>query len=512
MTATKDLEGLASDLSFLLEAARQAGAYAAEAAGTRGRSMHCRTRHGIREEVGWAEEESFSLRVLAEVKSDSAQKATQEATGTTAKTTTGTALAEAVATCSLPPTKDTATRAALRKETLGKLAARASEMARLAPPDPWLGLATSDELTSHPKPPSLGADDLELHETADPPTATDLAQDCAALEAASRAVKGVTAIAEAEAHWGASESLLLASNGISDTRRGTLSGRVVAAVAGSGTEMQVDWHGHSARWREDLESCEELGTEAGRRVVAKQNPILPPAGGRATVVFEPRVAAVFLAALAAAANGEALLRGTSFLCGHEQETLLPQGLRLVDEPLRPRGHSARTQDAEGLACADLTLYENGSFVRPFLDLARARQMGVASTANARGAGTSKSCGASNLCLRGGAVSVEELHNQASATGEVAIFVTDLLGHGLNSITGDWSQGFQGFLIEQGTATRAISGATLAGNLRDFLPQMLVGDDLKLRTGHDVPSLLIPHLALGVASPVASPTTEPTAQA
>ncbi len=476
-------ESLANDLTFLLQAAKRAGAYGAEAAVVRGKSIHCHTRNGIREEIGWSEEESFSLRVLAEVKDS------QNAT----------ALAEAVATCSLPPAKNMSGRATLRKESLGVLATRAGEMARLAPPDPWLGLATQDELAQSRTEQSSNRQGLDLWEDAPPPTASDLAQECAALEAASRAVPGVTAVAEAEAHWGESDSLLLASNGVERQTKNSFSGRSVAAVAGSGTEMQVDWESHSAAWREDLESCEELGTGAGRRVVAKQNPVLPPNQGRATALFEPRVARVLLGALAAAANGEALVRGTSFLLGYEEELLLPPELRLVDEPLRRRGHHSREYDAEGLACADLVLYEKGTFARPFLDLARARQMGLPATGNARGAGGSKSCGASNLCLRGGTLALEELRQQACQTGEVAVYVTDLLGHGLNAVTGDWSQGFQGFLLEQGAPTRAISGATLAGNLRSFLPQIIAGDDLRLRTGSDSPSLLIPHLALGVAS-------------
>ena len=483
MTDEENSNVLADDLALLLAEAKRAGAYQAEAAGVCGQALHCRTRGGLREEVGWAEEQAFSLRVLAEVQ--------DEANG-------GTSLAEAVATCSLPAKKEGA-KAPSDKERLARLATlaeRAGEMARLAPPNPWLGLATDDEL--HHAQADKATPPLELCEEARPPRASLLVEDCAALEAASLAVEGVRAVAEAEAHWGISDSLLCASNGVIRQQRHSFCARSIAAVAGAGADMQVDWESHSSPWRADLESCEALGEQAGKRVVAKHNPKLPSKGGLATAVFEPRVASVFLGALVGAANGESLVRGTSFLLGREQEILLPKNIKITDEPLRIRGHRSRLYDAEGLACKTLTLYENGKFAHPLLDLARARQMERTPSGNGRGAGGSKSCGASNFCLRGGTHAPLDLLKQASESGQIAVYVTDLLGSGLNPVSGDWSQGFQGFLIEGSARTTALSGATLAGNLRDFLPHLLAGNDLALRTGSDSPSLLIPNLTLGVA--------------
>lgn len=443
---------------FLMEECKRLGVAGVEVHAAVSTSAACRSRNKQREQVEFADQQGISLRVLAEVRSEDGKAARAEATGGASDT---------------------------KREALCDLAARIVAMARLAPADPWLSLASASELAP-------ACADAEVCAPTSPSEA-QLLEACRAMEEAGLEGKHIEQSEGAEAAFVREVSLTRGDNGLELERASTYASLSVALVAGRGEEMQVDWEAHTRRDWSDLDAPDVLGAKAAARAAARMHPQTPKSG-QADVLFEPRVAGAFVSALASAANGDALARGTSFLCGREGEPILPTHLRIIDDPHAPRGLASRTRDDEGLASAALVLFADGVFQAPLLDLAAARRLGLPPSANAYGEGDSKHPGATNLRLEGGTESVSALR---ATSGEV-ILITDLLGFGFNPVTGDWSRGAAGILLRDGEPAGALSGFTLAGNLREFLPRLVAGDDLSDREGVNAPSLFVPGLALAGA--------------
>ncbi|MDA8009147.1 MAG: TldD/PmbA family protein [Alphaproteobacteria bacterium] len=427
-------------------------------------ALSCKMRNGKREEITAEENYSLQIRILAEVKTSGSTSKTQlaEASGTTSD---------------------------LSPQTISELVSRIREMAKLAPPDPALGLAEPEQLAKNPPP--LNQNDP------DTPAPQQLLNQCQEMDEIGRATSGVTASESAEANFSRSHLTHRASNGLDYSSTTTLAAISAAMVAGENADMQVDWESSLARHSKDLEPAADIAAKAAQRAVARLNPE-PPKSTTTDAIFEPRVAAGFLSALAGAANGEALTRGTSFLIGREDQKILPAHLSLIDDPLREKGLASKAVDAEGLATKKLTLFANGTFAQPLLDLASARRLKREPSANASGRG-SPSPGTSNLHLHGGNIPLETLlQSMGGGTGE-GVWITDLFGFGFNPVTGDWSRAAAGFKIRNGQRAEPISGFTLAGNILNFLPTLKAGDDLKFRTATNSPSLLVHNLTLAGAS-------------
>lgn len=365
--------------------------------------------------------------------------------------------------------------AALEAEALAE---RAVAMARVLPPDPHGGLAA-------PPPPLITVEALDL---CDPfiPSAELLAARAAAAEAAALAVPGVRNSEGAEASWGRSEFHLLTSNGFAGTYARTSSGLAVTAVAGEGTAMERDYEAASALHAADLPPPETLGRRAGERAVRRLNP-RRPATTRLPVVYEPRVAAGLIGHLAAAINGASLARGTSFLKGMRGERLFPQGVHVWDDPWRRRGPRSRPFDAEGYPTRPLLLVADGVLREYLLDQRSARQLGLAPTGHAvRAAGGQPAPAPSNLYLAPGRETPEALIGAISE----GLYVTELIGMGVNAVTGDYSRGAAGFMIRQGKLAEPVAEITIAGNLREMFATLTPANDLEFRFGTDAPTVRI----------------------
>lgn len=358
------------------------------------------------------------------------------------------------------------------------LAERAVTMARVLPPDPHAGLAS-------PRPALIGAAALDL---VDPflPSAELLAARAAAAEEAALAVKGVRNSEGAEASATRSEFHLLTSRGFAGGYARSAFGLAVTAVAGEGTGMERDYEAASALHAADLPPPEWLGRRAGERAVRRLGPRRPPTR-RLPVIYEPRVAASLLSHLAQAINGAALARGTSFLRDKRGERIFPEEVAVWDDPWRRRGPRSRPFDAEGHPTRPLLLVASGVLREYLLDQRSARQLGLDPTGHAvRAAGGQPAPAPSNLYLAPGRETPESLIGAVSE----GLYVTELIGMGVNGVTGDYSRGAAGFMIRNGELAEPVAEITIAGNLREMFATLTPASDLEFRSGTDAPTVRI----------------------
>ena len=367
----------------------------------------------------------------------------------------------------------------LSDAALGELAARAIAMATNAPDDPYAGLAPEDRLLR-------GAPvDLDLSDPTEP-RPQDLRAMAEAAEDAARAVAGVTNSEGAGASSGAAVMALATSHGFAAGYAGTSRSISASVLAGEGGAMQRDYAGRMARHSADLITPAEIGQQAGDRAVARLNPGRMKSGAM-PVVFDPRVGGSFLGHLAGAISGMAIARRASFLLGREDEQLFDSQVVITDDPLRPRGLRSRPFDGEGLPTAPRDLVKDGRITGWLMDSASARQLGLQPTGHAaRGASGAPGATPSNMHLAAGTLSVAEL------IADIAdgVLVTELIGHGVNGVTGDYSRGASGFRIIGGEIAGPVAEFTVAGNLVDMFKGLTPASDLEWHRSINVPTIRI----------------------
>jgi PmbA protein len=369
------------------------------------------------------------------------------------------------------------------KVDVAALAERAVAMARVTPEDRFVGLAESERL-AHDFP------DLDLLDP-DLPSVELLEQRALRAEAAGLAVKGVTKSEGASASAGIGGMVLATSHGFRGAYLSSRQGLSMTAIAGDGTAMERDYEFSSTLHASDLDAAERIGKLAGERAVARINP-RKVATRRVPVVYDRRVAGGIVGHLATAINGSAVARKTSFLRDKLGERLFKPGIRIVDDPLRRRGLRSRPFDGEGVAGRALAVVEDGVLKTWFLDSATARELNLATTGHAqRGVSSSPSPGPSNLYLEGGTQTPDELIADIAE----GFYVTELIGFGVNQVTGDYSRGATGFWIENGRRTYPVSEVTIAGNLVDMFRNLTPANDLEFRFGTNAPTLRVEGLTV-----------------
>jgi PmbA protein len=257
-------------------------------------------------------------------------------------------------------------------------------------------------------------------------------------------------------------------------------------IAGEGAGMQRDYAYHSARHLADLEAADEIGARAGKRAVDRLNPG-KLASGAMPVLFDPRVGSSLIGHLASAITGSSIARKTSFLLGKRGERIFAPGITIRDDPHRLRGLRSRAFDGEGLATMPVNVVADGVLQTWLLDSASARQLGEAPTGHASRSGSgAPGAGTSNFFLEAGRLSVADLMGDI----KLGLFVTELIGQGVNIITGDYSRGASGFVIRDGQLAEPVAEITIAGNLSDMFLGLTPADDLKFRRAMDVPTIRI----------------------
>jgi PmbA protein len=366
---------------------------------------------------------------------------------------------------------------------VAKLAERAVAMAKVAPEDPFAGLADPARL-------ARDVPDLDLLDP-DLPTVALLEERAQRAERAGLAVKGVTKSGGASASAGIGGMVLVTSHGFRGAYLSSGQSVSMTAIAGEGTAMERDYDYSSTLHGADLDPPEKVGRTAGERTVERLNPRKAKTK-RVPIVFDRRIAGSLVSHLASASNGAAVARKTSFLKNRLGERLFRPGVHVIDDPLRRRGLRSRPFDAEGVATRRLAVVEDGVLASWILDSATARELGFASTGHAqRGVSSTPAPGSSNLHLAAGSDTPEGLMADIAE----GFYVTDLIGVGVNQVTGDYSRGASGFWIENGKRSYPVSEVTIAGNLIEMFQTLLPANDLEFRFGTNAPSVRVEGLTV-----------------
>jgi len=436
-------------LGALLDAARRAGADQADALLVRSASLAVQRRLGEIEQLERSEGVDLGLRVF---------------------------VGQRVAIVSATEAKP---------DTFAALAERAVAMARIVPEDRYAHILDA------PAPLDAGPLDLDDGQA---PDADALLARAALAEEAALAVAGVTNSEGASAGWSRGTRALATTRGFfGEYTRGAHSVSATA-LAGTGTDMQRDYDYASAVYLSDLEDAAAIGRRAGEQAVARMHPTRPKSAVL-PVLYHPRVASSLLGHLVGAINGASIARGTSFLKNALGTQILPAGMNVFDDPLRARGPRSRPFDGEGQAAQRRALVEDGVLTTWLLDSRSAAQLGLSSTGHAaRGTGGPPSPAPTNLWLEAGSASPEDLMDDIRE----GLYVTELIGMGVNGLTGDYSRGAAGFMIRDGALAEAVGEITIAGKLPEMFRAMTAANDLVFKRGTDAPTVRVDGMTLAGA--------------
>lgn len=380
--------------------------------------------------------------------------------------------------------KGSASTADLREDSLAATVAQACAIARHTEDDEAAGLAEA-ELMARPDAGGRWPDFDEWHPWAlDAEHAVDLALAC---EAAGRELDPRIGNSDgAGVGSGQSLSVYANSHGFVGRERGTRHSISCALIAGQGDGMQRDGWYSTGLARADLERPEAVGRRAAERAVARLQPRTLPTG-EAPVLFAPEMARSLIGHLLGAVSGGALYRRASFLLDRAGTQVFPDWFAIDERPWLPHGLRSAAFDAEGVATRESPLVRDGVLQRYVLGSYSARKLGLATTANAGGV--------HNLAVKANAGGQAELV-RGMARG---LLVTELMGQGVNAVTGDYSRGAAGFWVENGEIVHPVDGITIAGNLaRMFLAIEAVGGDVDPRSHVATGSILVGRMTIAGA--------------
>ncbi|MEH6402254.1 MAG: TldD/PmbA family protein [Sneathiella sp.] len=429
-------------LDDLIKKARSKGADAADAVRVQGTSTNVSYRLGAIEEIERSEAHDLGLRVLI---------GKQQAFVSSNDTDEG---------------------------VLDQLVDRAIDMAKNMPEDQYCGLADTALLaTSIPE--------LDLYDATEI-SADELADRAKQAEEAALQVEGITNSEGASASFGHSSIALATSGGFRGSYSSSSHSVGLSVIAGEGTGMERDYDFDSRRHFEDLRTPADIGTVAGERTVKNLNPRKMPSAS-VPVIFSNRVSNSIIGHFAGSVSGASVARGTSFLKDHMDKAVFADGINIVDDPHRIRGAGSKPFDGEGVANQRLNLIENGSLTSWILNSSTAEQLGLTSNGRAsRGTASPPGSSTTNLYMEAGTISLADMIKDIKS----GLFVTSLIGMGVNGVTGDYSRGASGFWIENGEICFPVSELTIASNLVDMFKNITAADDLEFKFGTNAPSLRI----------------------
>lgn len=362
--------------------------------------------------------------------------------------------------------------------SLDDLVERALSMAQAVPEDSYAGLADQ----------ALLAKEIPDLDIADPsyPSEEELMRQALQCEEAALQTKGIMKSEGANAAWGETKALLMTSTGFCGEYKETHRSFSVAVIAGQGQSMQRDYAYSSAVYGKDLENAEEIGKEAAERTIKRLNPKKVKTT-QVPIIFEPRISSSILGHLASAINGASIVRSTSFLKESMEQKIFPSNINIVDDPHRKRGVRSRPFDAEAVRTSLLPIVKEGILKTWILDCRSARQLGLQTTGHAvRSPGGIPSPSVSNFYMMPGTEKEEDL----IANLNDGFYVTELIGNGVNIVTGDYSCGASGIWIEKGQLSYPVSEVTIAGNLKDMFERITPCSNLEFKYGIDAPTLMI----------------------
>ena len=448
MTDTLAAPVSADLLNDIVKAALKAGADAAEAVSADRRALSVGVRNGGLEDVEREESRDLGLRVFVGQRQAS------------------------VSASDLSPAAQ------------ARLVERAVAMARLAPEDPYAGLAPEDRLARGPFP------DLDLFDATEG-SAEALERAAAQAEAAALAVDGVARSEGGHASWSSSRWRLVTSHGFDGAYEGSAFSLGVGVIAEKDGAMERGGESRSTRHLSDLPDADRIGRTAGERAAARVGP-RKIASTTAPVIFDNRMAGQIVSPALGAISGPSIARGTSFLKDRLGQRVFAEGVTLIDDPFRPRGMGSTPFDDEGAAVEKRALFDDGVLTTWLLNSAAARQLGLQSTGHAsRGLAGPSGVSTHNLHMEPGERDLAGLMADAGS----GLLITSMFGPSLNGNTGDWSAGVSGFWFENGQIAYPVSEVTVAGRLTELYLRMQRGSDLEFRGGFNVPSLMFDAVAI-----------------
>ena len=436
--------------SALLDMSKKAGAEAAEVIGLEKKSLNVDVLNGMLEGVERSEAIDIGLRVIVEGR-------------------------QACLSCS-----------DVREESLEKMVTRSLSMAREAPVDKDIVLATNDQLVSAQDLEALDLIDTEVMVEAD-----RLEKWAIEAEVEARKVKGITQVQGSSASVGIIKSQLAFSNGFSQGYSRSGVNISCVSISGQGNKMERDYASESRVHISDLPSPSSIGQLSGERAAARFGARKPPTGNY-PVLYDERVSSSLVGHLIGAINGASIVRGSSWLAKNLGEEIFPKNISIKECPLKVRCSGSRPFDAEGLKTNTKNIINNGILETWLLDLSSSQNLGLESTGNAvRSVSSPPSPGISNISLIGGLKSRDYLIKEMG-TG---LLVTSMIGLTLNPITGDYSRGASGYWVENGEVKYPVNECTLAGNLKEMLKTIIPANDSKRHLSFSVPSLLVQGLKI-----------------
>ena len=436
--------------SALLDMSKKAGAEAAEVIGLEKKSLNVDVLNGMLEGVERSEAIDIGLRVIVEGRQACLSSSD------------------------------------VREESLEKMVTRSLSMAREAPVDKDIVLATNDQLVSAQDLEALDLIDTEVMVEAD-----RLEKWAIEAEVEARKVKGITQVQGSSASVGIIKSQLAFSNGFSQGYSRSGVNISCVSISGQGNKMERDYASESRVHISDLPSPSSIGQLSGERAAARFGARKPPTGNY-PVLYDERVSSSLVGHLIGAINGASIVRGSSWLVKNLGEEIFPKNISIKECPLKVRCSGSRPFDAEGLKTNTKNIINNGILETWLLDLSSSQNLGLESTGNAvRSVSSPPSPGISNISLIGGLKSRDYLIKEMG-TG---LLVTSMIGLTLNPITGDYSRGASGYWVENGEVKYPVNECTLAGNLKEMLKTIIPANDSKRHLSFSVPSLLVQGLKI-----------------
>ncbi len=376
--------------------------------------------------------------------------------------------------------KGSASTADLNPDSLQATIDQACAIARYTEADPAAGLADSARMaTSFP--------DLDLWHPweIDPSAAIELGRE---IEDAGRAHAGISNSDGAGVQAGQGVSVYANSHGFVGSERGTRHTLSLALIASNENGMQRDYWYDSVRAASDFISAKSLGDKAAERTLARMG-ARSLSTRQCPVMFVPELARGLIGHLLGAVSGGALYRQASFLLDHVGKQVMPSWLTINERPRMLRGQGSANFDAEGVVTSDSALVERGILARYVLGSYSARKLGLQTTGNAGGI--------HNLIVEPGSVDgrTDDFRGMLKRMG-TGLLVTELMGQGVSTITGDYSRGASGFWVENGEIAYPVEEITIAANLREMFQGIVaVGTDVDRRSHILAGSILLERMTV-----------------
>ena len=362
----------------------------------------------------------------------------------------------------------------LTKNNIQQAIVRCYEMAKNTPEDKYCGLPESHNIEKDQVDLDLFDDSIISFETK-----KDYISQCEAEALKQKKIVNSNGVSFTEAK---SNFILKNSNGFSNGQKSSIFSISSDVVAKENGSMERDYEYSSKRFFCDLMKPKLIGKIAAERASARLSP-KKIESFNGPVVFEPRVSSSFLSHLISSISGHNLARKVSFINGDIGEILFEESINVIDDPLIKKGLGSRNFDSEGVNCEKLQLIKNGKLNQIILDTYSSKMLNKKS--NGRCGGTT------NCYFENGNLTKTDLIKDIKK----GVYITELFGSGFNSVTGDFSKGGSGFLIENGEVTYPISEITVAGNIKNMFKEIILANDLEFKSRINSPTIRIDNISI-----------------